>query len=109
MIAALLPPYQPNAPTLPIAPLELLSDYIEVLIKESRPQTTGKGPKRRIRVRDIRRGQHLTGKRKSETEMMRETVRRRRRIIYIFQVAIEDVTSEVVSIETRSALNDPGK
>ena len=51
----------------------------------------------------------MTGKRKSETEMMRETVRRRRRIIYIFQVVIEDVTSEVVSIETRSALNDPGK
>ena len=37
-IAALPPPYRPNALMLPINPLELLSDYIEALIKDTRAQ-----------------------------------------------------------------------
>ena len=37
-IDTLLPPYRTNAPALPIAPPELLSDHVEALIKEARYQ-----------------------------------------------------------------------
>ena len=37
-IAALPPPYQLNAPSLPIAPPSLLSDHVEALIKAARYQ-----------------------------------------------------------------------
>ena len=37
-IAALPPPYQPNAPTLPISPLALMFYHVEALIKKARAQ-----------------------------------------------------------------------
>ena len=51
-----------------------MSDIVEALIKEARYQAIGKGPKRRIRVIEIRGRKQLTGQIKSEVEMMRETV-----------------------------------
>ena len=98
-----------NAPTLSIAPPSLLSDHVKALIKEARAQARGKDPKRRIRVRERRGRKQLTGRRKTETEMMRETVGERRRIILILQAAKEDATAAVVAIATRLALRDPGQ
>ena len=59
---------------LPISPPALLSNRLEALIKEARDRARGKGLKLRIMVRERRVRHHLTGRRQSETEMMRETV-----------------------------------
>ena len=53
---------------------ELLSDHTETLINKARSQARGKCLKRRIKGRETRGRQKLTGKRNNEEEMMRETV-----------------------------------
>ena len=69
----------------------------------------GKAPKWRIRVRERRGMQHLTGIRKSETEMMSQKVGGRRRILLLLQAARDDAVEAVVVIETRLDLRDPGQ
>ena len=49
------------------------------------------------------------GRRKSESEMMRETVGGRKRILSLLRAAIEDVAATVVAIATGLALRDHGK
>ena len=68
----------------------------------------GEVQNRSISLRQRRSRQHLTGQRKIETEMMRETVGgRRRRIMLIFQAEREDTAAAVIAIVTRLALRDP--
>ena len=62
-----------------------------------------------IRVRERRGKQQLKGRRKTETEIMRETVRGRRKIPLLLQVAREDAATSVAEIANRLALRDPGK
>ena len=60
-----------------------------------------------IRVRERRGSQKLTGQRKSETEMMRETVGGRRKMLLLLQSARGDAA--VVATATRLYLRDPGQ
>ena len=70
-----------------------------------RGEEQGKGPKWRIRVIERRGRQQLTGRRKIETEMIRETVGERRRIMLLLEAVREDAA--VVAIATRLDLRYP--
>ena len=82
------------------------------MIKEEKDQARGECPNWRIRVRERRGKQHLTGRRKTETEMMRETVGGSRRMLSLLQAPREDAAAAAVaisiSIATRLDLRDPG-
>ena len=60
----------------------------------------------RIRVRKRRGSQKLTRRRNIATEMMRETVGVRRRMLSTLQATIEEATAEVVAIANRLYLRD---
>ena len=79
-IAALLPPWQPAAPA-PPPPPSLLRDHVQALIKDTRAQKRGKWLNLRITL--IERGgrQQLTGHRKTDMELMMETVGGKRRML----------------------------
>ena len=98
--------------TLLIAPLSILCDNVDPLINEERNQARGEGPNWRIRLIERRGRQHLTGRRKNETEMMRETVGGSRRMLSLLQAPREDAAAAAVaisiSIATRLDLRDPG-
>ena len=94
---------------IPIAPPELLSDHVEEPIKDARVQARRKGPKRRIRVRERRGRQHLTGRRKIEMVMMRETVGGGGECDVAPSSGTRNSEAEVVAIAERLALIDTGQ
>ena len=69
----------------------------------------GKGPNRRIRLRERRGRQQLTGQRKSKMEMMRETVGGERRMLLLLQAKIEDAAAAAVAIAKSLDLRYPGQ